>query len=183
MRKRAISNRLSIAQAMPWRLRTACVFILLLTIFDTSGLKWCSRPSALAQKMDRVNEPEKIESLKYKIIKIWEPKTRNDIRFVYAVIRSDQVKLEYAQAIADQMNEQFLKDNYVRVLFWDDETDAKIFGEKKVDEFSGFNKNLRIVYGLSRKRCVEWVEFVLDKTRPGKKDTVNIRCRSISRKR
>jgi hypothetical protein len=145
---------------------------------------WVQKNQQLGvQRVSVGGSPATEKPMDYQIVKVWEPSTSTGIRFVFATIHPTKVNRESAMIIAAKVNKRFAKERQIKVFFWDDETDAKIYGDKLADEFSGFTKNLRMVYGVYRKRCVEFIDLYPDKSKPGYKETINIPCHSSAKRK
>jgi hypothetical protein len=150
----------------------------------TEGEIWAQKKQQLGiRRGSVVDNPATELPVDYKIVKVWEPSISTGIRFIFAIIHPAKVNQESAKMIAAKVKKRFAKENQFKVFFWDDETDAKIYGNKLADEFSGFTKNLRMVYGVFRNRCVEFIDLYPDKSKMGYKETINIPCHSGAKRK
>lgn len=138
-------------------------------------------PDSVAVIENRQTSNISDQALEFTIIQVWPPDKDTDLRLVFGFIEKGLIRKESAELTAHALNSHFRSYSNIRVYLWDDEIDAKIYGRKLADEFSNFNKHLRIIYGVNRQRCVEYIDYYPDKYNyPEKKDSINFICKRHS---
>lgn len=117
-------------------------------------------------------------ALKFTIVQVWPPDKDTDLRLIFGFIEKGPITKGSAELTAYALNSHLGSYSNIRVYLWDDEIDAQIYSKKLADEFSTFNKHLRIIYGVNRQRCVEYIDYYPDKYNyPEKKDSINLICK------
>jgi hypothetical protein len=94
---------------------------------------------------------------------------------VFGVINPKHINRDDLSKLAKHLKFQFSKYPGVNILLYDNIEDARLYGEGRLDDYSGALKNLRVTYVLDQATSREYIEFIPDKTKPENKEKIEIK--------
>lgn len=114
----------------------------------------------------------------YQIVCVWPPGNLTGVHFIFGYINPIHVNRNDLLDVVEQLKKLFPRYHNMHVSFWDNKEDAEYYGKTMIDDFSGFEMNLRVSYRLIRKEHREYLVFKPDKSKP----KVKINLKSPRRK-
>lgn len=99
----------------------------------------------------------------YRITCIWPAGEKTGTRLIYGFIHARELNETDLKSLGRQLNRHLSSFSSVHVSLWDNEEKAKYFGSARLDDFSGFEKNLRVTYVSNREEHRSFIEYYPEK--------------------